>query len=309
MRQIAFFLLCIIALFGAEYDCIFVGTSPLPIFEALYQHALGKSVLILEESCCCGGSWQSVDICGVPHADVGCHEIGNNAQLKEFLQEYGGCQLLTLDSGNSFYFSGGCYELMRNLECRIQNSSIHLLKNHRVDRVLFDEQMQTAIVESQGEQFTCRKVYAPSYAYFPIGNEPPKEPQKTKYPHLYLLINDPTPAKFSYRCGIANTSRMMNLTHFVNLTGTGQQLIVFQTWSMDHSGENFLAELKAQNLVDPAAYILKAEWFTYEQYPSNAIKAGCNPCFEQLQTFDFRGIANHIARWKEVIAPYSEAVH
>jgi hypothetical protein len=308
MQRIACFLLCTFSLLGAHYDCIFVGTSPLFLFEALYQHAVGKSVLILEEAPCCGGSWQSVDICGVLHADVGCHEIGNNALLNEFLQIYGGCSLLSFDAGSSVYFSGGCYELVHNLESRIQNTSIQLLKNHRVDRVVFDDASRIAIVESGGERYPCNKVYAPSYSYFPIGNEMIKDFQKTKYPHLYLLIYDPTPPKFSYRCGISNASRMMNLTHFVNLGGTGQQLIVFQTWSMDHSGEKFLQELKMQKLVDPGAYVIKAEWFTYEQYPSHVIKMIMHPCFEQLHTSDFRAIANHIARWKMVMVPFKEAV-
>lgn len=307
MRRILCLLLCTFSLLAAHYDCIFVGSSPLLLFEALYQHAIGKSVLILEELCCSGGSWQSVDICGVLHADVGCHEIGNNMQLNEFLQIYGGCSLLSFDNGGNVYFSGGCYELIHNLETRIRNTSIQLLKNHKVDRVIFDDVARIVTVYSGNEQFTCNKVFAPSYSYFPIGNEMAKELQKTKYPHLYLLIYDPTPPKFSYRCGIANASRMMNLTHFVNLAGTGQQLIVFQTWSMDHSGEKFLSELKMQKLIDPSAYILKAEWFTYEQYPSHGNRI-MHPCFEQLQTTDFRAIASHIARWKMVMVPFKEAV-
>jgi hypothetical protein len=311
MQQALFFLLTALTIFGTEqhYDCIFIGTSPLPLFEALYQHAIGKSVLILEEAHCCGGAWQSVDICGVLHADVGCHEIGNSVPLKEFLEEYGGCSLQTQESGNSFYFSGGCYELVHNLERRIQNSSIHLLKNHKVDHVWCDAQLQTAIVSSEGQQFTCHQVYVPSYVYFPIGDETPKEPQKTKYPHLYMLINDPTPARFAYRTGIANSSRMMNLTHYVDLDGTGQQLIMFQTWNTDISPETFLSALKMQNLVDPSAYILNAEWFIYEQYQAHTIKAAGNPCFVQLQTSNFRDIISHIDRWKEVLVPYAEAVH
>jgi len=309
MRRIALFFLCVVSLFGEEnttYDCIFVGSSPQSLFEALYQHALGKSVLILEEGPRCGGAWQSVDICGVAHADVGCHEIGNSVPLKEFLQEYAGCSLIPLDSG--YYFSEGCYELIHNLETRIHNSSIELRKNHRVDRVCYNESTKIVTVESDGEKYQGIKIYAPSYSYFSIGNQMPIDQKKTQYHHLYLLINDPTPPRFAYRHGVCNVSRMMNLTHFVDLKGTGQQLIVFQTWNMECPENTLLAELISQKLLDPAAYILKADWFTYEQYPANSIKCTPTPWFEQMQTFDFRGIANHITRWKEAILPYVEVV-
>ena len=310
MRQMFLFLFSICSLLATEhpYDCVFVGTSPLSLFEALYQHSLGKSVLILEEAPRCGGAWQSVDVCGVLHADVGCHEIGNSIPLKEFLEEYGGCSILSHESENGFYFTKGCYELVHNLERRIQNSSIQLLKNHKVDHVSVDSESKIALIDSQGEQFTCAKVYVPSYAYFPIGNEMAKKTDKTKYPHLYLLLHDPTPARFAYRTGIPNTSRMMNLTHYVDLMGMGQQLIIFQTWNTDIEPNTFLSELKKQNLVDPSAYILKAEWFTYEQYPANAIQARNNPCIVQLETSNFRDIVSNIDRWKVVLAPFAKAV-
>ncbi len=309
MRQTLFFLFFVRSLFTSEqpYDCVFIGTSPLPLFEALYQHALGKSVLILEEATRCGGAWQSVDVCGVLHADVGCHEIGNSLPLKEFLEEYGGCRFLSHESGSSFYFSGGCYELVHNLERRIENSSIHLLKNHKVDRVSFDPQMKIATVESKGKQFAGYKIYLPSYSYVAVGDECSKEPQKAKYPHLYMLIYDPTPPRFAYRTGIPNSSRMMNLTHYLDL-GSNQQLILFQTWNTDLMPETFLSALKQQNLIDSTATLLNAEWFTYEQYPPHATKVRNNPCFVELQTTDIRGIINHIARWKETLAPFAEAV-
>lgn len=94
MLRTLLLLLSFTSLFATHYDCIFVGTSPQSMFEALYQHALGKSVLILEECGCCGGAWQSVDVCGIAHADVGCHEIGNSQPIREFLEEYAGCSLL-----------------------------------------------------------------------------------------------------------------------------------------------------------------------------------------------------------------------
>jgi hypothetical protein len=76
---------------------------------------------------------------------------------------------------------------------------------------------------------------------------------------------------------------------------------------MEHTGATFLADLKAQQLVDPSAYILKEEWCVYEQYPSTSFQLR-SPYFEQLQTFDFRAISHHIGRWKGALAPYAAAV-
>src|SRR5579859_4143602 len=93
-----FALLLSFSLYSADYDCVFIGSSPISLFEALYQHGSGKKVLIVDESHSCGGVWKSIDMCGIEHVDIGCHEIGNNVTLKEFLEVYGGCQMVSTET-------------------------------------------------------------------------------------------------------------------------------------------------------------------------------------------------------------------
>ncbi|HEX2583183.1 MAG TPA: hypothetical protein VHL30_03610 [Chlamydiales bacterium] len=310
MKYVFATLLFALSLFGADYDCVFIGSSPISLFEALYQHGVGKKVLIVDESPVCGGSWKSIDICGVAHVDVGCHEIGNNQVLREFLESYGGCQMICADMNNHFYFEKGSYELIRNLEERIRRTNIDVCLNTRADRAVLDENNQCVMLQMGDKSVSTEKVYLCSYSYLNRGVDPDRKIQKSSFFHLYLLIADPTPPRFSYEGnGVPNTSRMMNLTRFVGLENTGQQLIVFQTHEKNlNDEEKFLDELKNRNLVDPSAYILKSEPYVYEQWPVHT----CNPendkpYFETLPTQDFRSMVQFFTRWKQALKPYAEA--
>ncbi len=109
-------------LFGADFDCAIVGTSPVPLFEALYRHHSGERVLILEAAAECGGAWKSIDICGIAHADMGCHEISSSIDLNRFLEDYAGCSMISCHT--NYYFSNGCFELINNLLKRIRAAGI-----------------------------------------------------------------------------------------------------------------------------------------------------------------------------------------
>jgi hypothetical protein len=311
MRYLFAALLFSYSLFGADYDCVFVGSSPISLFEALYQHGLGKTVLIVDDAPVCGGVWKAIEICGVEHVDVGCHEIGSNKTLKEFLEVYGGCRMVCTE-GEGFYFSNGCYELIRNLEKRISKTTINLLLNTHAERANFDEDHQCVVLQMGEKKVSTEKVYMSAYSFLNIEPDAERQVHKAKYFHLYLLIADSTAPRFAYQNGGApGVSRMMNLTRFVGLENTGRHLIVFQTHESNlNDGEKFLAELKKQDLVDSSAYILKAEPYIYEQWPSGS----CNPRrnlqshFETLQTYDFRSMTNSFSRWKEILKPFEEAV-
>ena len=45
-----------------ELDCIFIGTSMISIFEAVYQSENGKNVLMIDKESTVGGVWKSLDI-------------------------------------------------------------------------------------------------------------------------------------------------------------------------------------------------------------------------------------------------------
>src|SRR5580658_9467362 len=94
MRWILFTLF-ILKGFGSDFDFAFVGSSPVLLFEALYKHHLGERIAIFEAASECGGAWKSIDICGVSHVDMGCHEIGSTPALNRFLEEYAGCSMIS----------------------------------------------------------------------------------------------------------------------------------------------------------------------------------------------------------------------
>lgn len=315
------FLAALHVVFAIDYDCIFVGSSPIPLFEAIYQRSLGKKVLILEQGSECGGAWKAIDICGVPHVDLGCHQIGGDPQLRDFLEIYGGCKIVSMDkptdpkaplSSNGFYFSQGCYELIRSLTCLINATGIDLLLNHRVDSVYVDTALGHATVKVNGKQLTTSKVFYTQMTSFHIENIPHR-PAKgiTKYPHLYLLIQDPTPPKFSYmNYGMHGASRAMNLTHFANLANTGRQLVVFQVHGEDacKKGELFVDDLKKRKLLDPSAYILKSELYTYELCSGaiTGIPPQLQPYFEMINASSFGSMSSYIHKWKKALKPYRE---
>lgn len=133
MRFLLLLLFACTQLWAANYDCAIIGTSPVSLFEALYNHYSGKTVLILEAAAECGGAWKSIDICGVPHVDMGCHEISSNPELNLFLEEYAGCRMIS--TNKNFYFSQGCFELINNLLHRIEMEGIPLITECKVDNV------------------------------------------------------------------------------------------------------------------------------------------------------------------------------
>lgn len=296
MRCFAFLFL-FQSLYAQVYDCVVVGTSPIPLFEALYQEACGHKVLILEASSDWGGAWKSIEVCGIPHVDMGCHLIGTDREVKEFLEEYADCSFITLDPKHGYYFTNGCYELIHNLQQKIEKSSIEVLTNHKIEwaQVVGD----VVVLEAGGNEFWTKRIIHTPYCYF--GNSRGAPPGHTaKFYHLYLLIADPTEPAFSYSWGIPGVTRMMNLTRFAQLCGTGRQLIAFQTHKEEQSGEVFLDELKKKKLVGQNAYILRTESYTYEQYSQGPAQ---HPFFEKLQTNHLSSIKNYIPRWKECIHP------
>jgi hypothetical protein len=320
-RFLLFFLIATHFVLAADFDCVFVGSSPIPLFEAIYQRQLGHTVLILEQTAECGGAWKTIDVCGIAHADLGCHQIGSDIQLKEFLETYGGCRIVPMtppsDSAvtppeNGFYFSGGCYELIHNLMHLIEVTGVTLWYNHRLESATVDLDLGHVVIKTGGKQITAKKIFYTPATLFPVENLPhcPRKSPK-KYPHLYLLIQDPTPPRFSYmtyaHCG---ATRAMNLTQFLNLAHTGRQLIVFQVRKEDTlcQGQQLLDDLKQRNLVDAAAYMLSEEPYVYEHTRGTlrGLPPHLQPYFEMINTDSFSHISGYIEKWKQALKPYTE---
>lgn len=326
MKSLSFLWLLFLhaSLFATDFDVVVVGTSPFSLFEALYQSHSGKKVLILEEAAECGGAWKSIPVCGMPHADLGCHQIGHNKDLKVFLEEYAGCKIvsqehplipLTEADTQDYYFSKGCYELIEHLLHLVQATDIVLLTNTKLESISIDPSQQMAIAHTKGQNYSTRKFIVTPMSCF--GIEPVCSEQnfsKSKYCHLYLLIQDPTPPRFSYHQGIGvGDSRVMNLTYFVGLADTGQHLIVFQVHNENAftKEQELLDALKAKNLVAPEAYLLKSDPYIYEAgtFSQRHInQASAQNLFEVLQTGHFEKLTQYIPKWKQVLKPYKETI-
>lgn len=314
MKWIFFFLFHLSLLASSDYDYIFVGTSPFSLFEALYRAQMGSKVLILEADSRCGGAWRSIAVCGVEHADLGCHQIGSDLNLKAFLEEYVGCKMVSLDNpqvpyeekkgANGYYFSKGCHELVEHLLQMVHNAGIELYTEMKVENVIIDPIHKTVSAQTKDRQFTGKKLVATPMSCLT------QKSNKSRYYHLYLLIQDPTGPKFSYKSGLTDgVSRIMNLTHFVDIASTGRQLIVIQTHNEENlcNGQKYLEALKTAKLIDPSAYTLQSETYIYEtgSFHQNLIQQmGAQDVVEILQTGHIQTLSNHIKKWKDVIAPY-----
>jgi hypothetical protein len=319
--RLIFLLLFQFTLFASHFDCIFIGSSPFSLFEALYQNYSGKTVLVLEEAASCGGAWKGIDILGVKNVDLGCHQVGHDIQLKTFLEEYAGCHIVSMDhplenfsnanSPNGWYFSQGCYELIGNLLKLISQTNIVILNSHKAVSATIDSLKKIATVEAEGKTFTTSKLLVTPMSRISLfPNHQAQNFGKSKHYHLYMLVADPTPPKFSYVGGVlSGASRVMNLTHFTGLSGTGKHLVVVQVHGENQlrNGDAFIQGLIKQKLLDPSASLLKSESYIYESgsfHQGVIAQAGGQGIVEVLQTGHFLNLGNYVSKWKQVLKPY-----
>lgn len=322
-----FFFLCLwsICACGAEYDFdyIVVGTTPIAMFEAIYRKCLGNNVLVVERASECGGAWKSISICGVDHADLGCHEFGTDNRIRSFLEEYAGCNMVTLSPPNqrgrntNYYPSKGCFELVHNLERLMEALDIPLMIESPLESVYIDKLNKKAIVNVAGNRFSTSKVLITQASEFALentlGDVPSKIPHRRKFPHVYLLINDATPARFSYiQPSISGVSRAMNLTDFVGLDGSGKQLITFQVHNEQsfQSGQKYINELKRLNLINSSAELIEMQNYVYEQSVLESRKGFIpGPFFELIDSSNFSNLTCHIEKWKKAMRPWKEIMN
>jgi hypothetical protein len=320
------FLCCRLLSFATDFDVVVVGTSPICLLEALYRHHLGNRVLIIDEADRCGGAWKSIDICGVAHADLGCHFLGSDQNVLTFLEDYVGCKMVSLDkpelsfnpawSPNGYYPSKGCHEMISKMVDLIHASDIVLLLNHHVDSIYVDPDEPVATVKAKDKQFTTSKVVVTPYTGFVIENiEAPQKSSQYKYYHLYLLIDDATAPRFSYKGSIGQgIMRMMNLTPFVELEGTGMQLVVLQTNqnASPAEAEKYFNRLKNEKYLDATARLVQFDTYTYtqsqyNQSATNKVK-NASQIFEKVSTSAFREMSSHISKWKQAMPLYQYAI-
>jgi len=302
-----------------EYDVTVVGTSPICLLEALHHASLGKKVLLVEASNEWGGAWKSIEACGIPHVDLGCHRLGTDPQVREFFEKYIGCAFVCLahptfsasahaDCKEGFYFSRGCYEMISCLKKRLEGYSNIFFKQQKLERVFVDKGLlEVRLVFEDGCLTTGKLILTPTSDIQldnPLSSENMQEGRHPFY-HLYLLLHDPTSSRFTYIEGVTSgMTRAMNLTPFLKLE-EGVQLVVIQTHTeaQFQEGTRFLEAFQKKELLSPQARILSFDAYVYEQAHFNApaVQELGGDFIEVLDTSTFWGMTRYLDKWKQAI--------
>jgi len=309
-----------------DYDAAVVGTSPISMLEAIYHLSKGEKVLILEADEKCGGAWKSIDICGVAHADLGCHLIGSDIRLKDFFEKYFGCHFVCLQHplhpagemhercSNGYYFSQGCYELISHLEEAIKAYPNAALLHHKLETIYIDSMRESIELSFGGRRCSTAKLILTPSSHFRVENPlfTNQEPRGHAYPHLYLLIEDEGPASFTYLGGIAKgMSRAMNLTPFLQLPGENLQLIVVQAHSKNdlEEAQRFFQAFIDQHYLTPNARIIVVDSYSYNQCYMNvsSVSQLGGKLVEVLDTSSFQGMVRYLEKWKSSLVPLQPA--
>jgi hypothetical protein len=308
-----------------DYDVTVVGTSPISMLEAIYHISNNERVLILEADEKCGGAWKSIDICGIAHVDLGCHLIGSDSRLKDFFEKYFGCKFVCLEHPdqepieshahcpNGYYFSKGCYELVSRLQALIQSRGNAVLLNQKLQSIFIDSAQGYIELFLGDVRYTTAKLILTPSSQFRVENSSfvNQGPRGELYPHLYLLIEDEGPSRFTYLKGIiSGMSRAMNLTPFLELPRENLQLIVVQTngeIELNQTQKIFDAFI-AQKYLSPHAKILLFDTYSYRQSHMNinAILRIAGPLVEILETSSFSGMVRYLDKWNEAMASWQQ---
>ena len=241
--RLIWILFCCFSLFGADYDCIFVGSGPFSLCEALYQSSQGKKVLILEQQKTCGGAWKAIEVCGLPNVDLGCHTLGSDPIIADFLRNQLHCNLVSQNKPwetynaeihqDGYYFSGGCFEFINNLLTALLANGVEIQTSAHVETFQIDRAASEVKVICNERYVTASKLFLTQASVVQTENQT-QQIATSKYYHLYLLIADNHDPKFTQMTErIKGVSRAMNLTFFSGLAGTGKQIIVLQISSAD----------------------------------------------------------------------------
>ncbi len=296
----------------SDIDYLMVGSSPLMLIEAIYRSFQGYRVVVVEQAKETGGAWKSVSVCGVNHVDLGCHEFGKDPHVRQFFEEYIGCPMVEnapshLRGGSwGFYPEGGCYALLQKLEDLLYRAGGVLWLNTKLEAVR--PCAQGTEVKIGENVYLASHIVITRHSEITLDGLEKTSIYRYKYPHLYLLIADSTPCQFTYSpTALEGASRLMNVTPFTDLEGTGYQLIVVQLKKETplQRGGIFLEEMKKRGLIGKEAALVQEESCIYEQgmLAQDLIKEGkpSLPVFEILDTNHITRASQNLARWKEVI--------
>ncbi len=306
----------------ADFDVAVVGTSPVSLLEAIHHIRSGEKVLIIEADARFGGAWKSIDICGVAHADLGCHEIGSDKRLKSFFETQFGCHFVCLDHYSKFsdvshadcskgyYFSRGCDELITKLMHAIAQSHNAFIVHQKLDRIYLDFERGVVDLKMENTSTSAAKLIVTPASDFLVENPGFESRSRSQhdYHHLYLLIEDEGIAQFTYMHGFTKgLSRAMNLTPFLQMPKQNTQLIVIQTHGNHgiEEGPKLIEAFKNKGLLTQNARIIDSDVYVYQQASSNlsSLEQLGGPLIEILDSSSFAGIARYLDRWLPALEP------
>jgi hypothetical protein len=192
-----------------------------------------------------------------------------------------------------------------------------LLLNSKVESVFIDTTREIAEVKVGDIRYTTPKLVVTNNSEIKIEN--PGVQNHAHNPHTYyhigMLIEDPTPPRFTYRNIHGNgASRSTNYTPYsVELKGTGRQLITVQVHGEQNlaHADKFIEDLKKQKLIDENAKLLQMENYIYKQVAFNQSalhKLGpkAQSIIEIINTGHITNLANSIDKWKKALRPWHE---
>lgn len=316
--------LCQSALFAYEtdFDVAIVGTSPVSLLEAIYHIHSNERVLIIEADERIGGAWKSIDVCGIPHVDLGCHLLGTDQQFKQFLETCFGCSFVCLNHHTEsvtadhagcprgYYFKGGCQELISKLLQAISGHENALLVHNRLESVFFDNERGCVDLDMPGQRLTVKKLIMTPAAEFHVRNPGFNNDNSTTqiYNHLYVLLQEEGLARFTYQTGIAKgMTRVMNLTPFLDMPEANTQLLAIQVQGnyAITDVDRFIGILKSRELLTEEAKVLAVDTWSYSQSTMDTaeIKDFAGPLIEVLDSSSFSGLSRYLDKWKKLLLP------
>jgi len=75
------------AIDGKKYDRIYVGTSMIPVLDAIHHSSIGESVLMIDIQPSIGGAWRSIDAFGLHDVENAIHYLLPQREASRFMRD------------------------------------------------------------------------------------------------------------------------------------------------------------------------------------------------------------------------------
>lgn len=290
----------------SECDVAVVGTSPIPVMDAIYYCLRGRKVVLLEKRATPGGAWGGTSVCGIDDVDIGSHDKCIDRLNAQFLKKYFDIECIDI-KGDGYHFlpKGGCAQMTKRLIAIAQNAGVVLKMHCQLESVQIKDDgcllEYTDLTHLQSFRMRAKKVVKPSFTAFKILQHGPLVSltnQLFRKNHLYFIVEDGSCSQnyFLEDVELGGCSRISNLTRFVPLQGANQRMFVAE---LEESASFFHAisadtikmlcgkvvgQLKKLGYLSSEAEMIAWDGreFTY-QYCKPALKKADQ--FEQIDTF------------------------